>query len=55
MDGSGVVDIDDLNILINIMLGNVPASNYGSQALVTDDDVVDIDDVNAVINIMLGN
>ncbi|MBR6283685.1 MAG: hypothetical protein IKR25_05250 [Muribaculaceae bacterium] len=55
VDGSGVVDIDDLNILINIMLGNVPASNYGSQALVTDDDVVDIDDVNAVINIMLGN
>ena len=49
--GDGVVDVDDLNTLINMMLGLAPQGTSGD---VTGDGVVDIDDVNAVINIMLG-
>ena len=51
INGDGVVDISDVNIVINIMLGKeepTPTSD------VTDDGQVDISDVNAVINIMLG-
>lgn len=53
VDGNGVVDIDDLNILINIILGNDTADPYDGRALVNDDQAVDIDDVNLLINIML--
>ena len=55
VNGDGVVDITDVNILINIMLGKDSAENYGSRAYVTEGDlVVDIADVNTAINIMLG-
>ncbi len=53
VDGNGHVDVDDMNILINIMLGNDTADKYDGRAYVTDDTNVDIDDLNAVINIML--
>ena len=49
--GDGTVDVDDLNALINMMLGAAPQTASGD---VTGDNSVDIDDVNAVINIMLG-
>jgi len=55
VNADGVVDIADVNILINIMLGKDAAENYGSRAFVTAGDTnVDISDVNTVINIMLG-
>ena len=53
LDGSGIVDIDDLNIVINIILGYTNAEQYGNSAFITDDDIVDIEDVNAIINIIL--
>ena len=55
VDGSGAVDVDDLNILINILLGNDDAANYDGRAQVNGNDKVDIEDVNALINIMLGS
>lgn len=48
LNDDGQVDISDINIVINVMLGksDVPADVNG-------DGVVDISDVNKVINIML--
>ncbi|MBQ9216779.1 MAG: M6 family metalloprotease domain-containing protein [Muribaculaceae bacterium] len=54
VDGNGKVDIADVNILINIMLGKDTADKYAGRAYVTDDQAIDIADVNAVINLMLG-
>lgn len=49
--GDHSVDIADVNMIINIMLGKAPSN---PAADVTGDGVVDIADVNMVINIMLG-
>ncbi len=54
VNGDGSVDIADVNILINIILGMDDADNYEGRALVNDDDVVDIADVNLAINTILG-
>ncbi len=55
VNGDGKVDITDVNVIINIMLGKDDAANYGGRANVTgDDDTIDVSDVNAVINILLG-
>ena len=51
----GIVDVTDVNILINIVLGNDDAASYGRRPYITGDDVIDISDVNALINILLGN
>ncbi|MBQ7691412.1 MAG: hypothetical protein IJT30_09545 [Muribaculaceae bacterium] len=55
VDGNDAVDVDDLNILINILLGNDDAANYDGRAEVNGNDNVDIEDVNALINIMLSH
>lgn len=52
--GDGVIDIADVNALINVILGVVPADTYEGRARINEDDVVDIADVNALINIILG-
>ena len=48
--GDGVVDVDDMNLLINMMVGKADMS---AEADVNGDGVVDIDDVNIIINIMI--
>ena len=54
VNADGVVDIADVNIVINIMLGRDSADNYDGRAYITENDTnVDIADVNAVINLML--
>ncbi len=53
VDANGVVDIDDLNILINIILNKDNADRYEGRAYVAGGDVVDIDDLNVIINIIL--
>lgn len=50
VNGDGMVDIADVNIVINVMLGK--ADNEAAD--VTGDKHVDIADVNAIINAMLG-
>ena len=54
VNGDGKVDVSDVNIIINIMLGKDDGSAYNGRQYLTDDDRVDVSDVNAVINIMLG-
>ncbi len=50
VDGNGTVDIDDINLLINIMIGRKPAT---ARADVDNSGTVDVDDLNRIINIML--
>ena len=48
------VDVSDVNIIINIMLGKASASSYPGNPDLNNDGKVDVSDVNIVINIMLG-
>jgi len=52
VNGDGVIDVGDVNIIINIMLGKAEAEDYDG-CDINDDDIVDMADVNQVINIML--
>jgi hypothetical protein len=54
VNGDGTVDGNDLNLLINIILGNDNAENYGGRANVDGLGGVDGNDLNALINILLG-
>ena len=49
-DGNGVVDIGDINVIVNVMLGQAQNDN----ADVDGNGTIDISDVNRVINVMLG-
>ena len=53
VNGDGMVDVDDVNAVINIMLDIAARSNYAGNSDINGDGMVDVDDVNAVINIML--
>ena len=54
VDGNGKVDVTDVNIVVNIILGKDSADNYDGRADVIADDAVDVSDVNAIVNIILG-
>ena len=54
INGDDKVDVSDVNIIINIMLGKALAISYPGDADLNSDGNVDVSDVNAVINIMLG-
>lgn len=54
LNADGNIDVDDVNILINIILGNDDAAKYDGRADVNGDNTIDVDDVNALINIILG-
>ena len=54
VNNDGSVDIKDLNIVINIVLGQDSAAKYDGRADVNGDSRVDIVDVNAIINLILG-
>ena len=54
VNADGKIDIVDLNIVINIVLGSDQASNYNGRADVNSDSKIDIVDVNAIINLILG-
>lgn len=51
LNGDGIVDIADVNMVINMMIGRMAPTAAGDT---NDDGQVDIADVNAVINLMLG-
>ncbi len=54
VDGDGKVDVTDINIVVNIILGKDNAANYNGRADVNGADGVDVSDVNAIVNIILG-
>ena len=53
VDGNGLVDVDDVNALINIILGNASTIDYAGISDVNQSGLIDVDDVNEVINIIL--
>lgn len=53
VDGNGIVDVDDVNALVNIVLGLNEAADFAGVADVDGSGIVDVDDVNHVINIIL--
>lgn len=53
VNGDGKVDIDDINILINILLGKDTASKYDGRADINGDKKTDIQDVNQLVNLVL--
>lgn len=55
VNGDGIVDISDVNIILNIMLGKDTASKYNGRADVTGDGSVDVSDINTCLNIILGS
>ena len=54
VNGDGIVDVSDVNIIVNIMLGKVQATDYPGSADCNGDGETDVSDVNIVVNIMLG-
>lgn len=53
VNGDGIVDVADVNVIINIILGDDEGSKYNGRADVNGDGKVDVADVNALINLML--
>ena len=51
LNGDNAVDVDDMNIVINMMLGKAEKT---AEADLNNDGAVDVDDMNTIINIMLG-
>ena len=54
LNGDGQVDVSDVNIVINAMLGKASAADCVGNPDLNGDGLVDVSDVNAVINRMLG-
>ena len=54
VNGDGSVDGNDLNTLINIILGKDDAEGYDGRANVDEEGDIDGNDLNALINILLG-
>lgn len=56
VNGDNLVDVSDINILVNIIMGNDSAANYDGRAYITEGDtVVDVSDINEIISLLLGN
>lgn len=54
VNGDGRVDVSDVNIVINVMLGKLQDDEVKALCDLNVDGRVDVSDVNAVINLMLG-
>ena len=53
VNNDGAVDIDDINIVVNVIVGKVTDSDILSRADVDGSGNVDIDDLNRIVNIIL--
>lgn len=54
VNADGSIDVTDINVIINIILGNDNANYYNGRADVNDDNVVDISDINAIVGLIIG-
>ena len=52
--GDGRVDVEDVNAVINVILGIAASDELRAASDVTGDGRVDVEDVNAIINVILG-
>ena len=56
IDGSGIVDVDDVNAAINLILNyDQYKDKYPGKADIDGSGIVDVDDVNMIINIILNS
>ena len=55
VNSDGTVDVSDVNMVINAMLGRNLSQDVAAMCDVTGDDMVDVSDVNMIINEMLGS
>ena len=53
--GDGVVDIDDVSAIINVILKKSLETDYPGSCDLNDDGVVDVSDISIEINLVLGN
>lgn len=53
VNGDGKIDISDLNLLVNTLVGLDTLSKYDNRADINGDGKADVSDINALINIML--
>ncbi|MBP3739161.1 MAG: leucine-rich repeat protein [Muribaculaceae bacterium] len=53
VNGDGKVDVEDVNAVINIILGLAASDELRAKSDVTGDGKVDVEDVNAIINLIL--
>ncbi len=54
VNGDGIVDVSDVNIIINVMLGKETSIELQATCDINEDNEVDVSDVNDAINILLG-
>ena len=55
LNGDGIVDVDDVNAIINIILKVKTISDYPGNGDMDGNGIIDIEDVNAIINIILNH
>jgi len=55
VDGNGMVDIDDVALLISVILGNNNSEYNSLNSDLDGDNVLSIDDVTLIIALILGN
>ena len=55
VDGSGKVNVADISIEVDIILGNDEPDNYDGRAYVVNVDRVNVLDINRIVDIILGN
>lgn len=53
MDGSGIIDVEDVNAMINIILKLNTQADYSGNGDMDGNGIIDVEDVNAIINIIL--
>lgn len=54
VNGDGIVDVTDINLMVNLILGKEQDQTYSLRADLNGDGTVDVADVNLVVNIILG-
>lgn len=55
VNGDNVVDVEDVNAVINVILGTSTIDQYAGNADLNGSGVVDVEDMNEIINIILNN
>lgn len=53
VDGDGSVDVADINVIVNIILGQADAAQYDGRADINDDGLMDITDLGIIVDAMI--
>ena len=53
LNGDGVVDVEDVNLMINLILDSITVDEIAGNPDLDDNDTIDVADVNMLINLIL--